>query len=88
MSDRIGYRAQSLAANASFKVEGDYLKGFLCKAAGTIKVVGWNDLGTAAVTYLDDIPVAAGAFVEFPIKAQAPGFTVTLGSNASGTLFY
>ena len=76
------YRAEPMSANASFKVGGARIAGFLCVASGTITVTDAD--GTVL---LNALPVTAGAQVSLPMFFKTTqGGTVTLGTNAAGTL--
>lgn len=72
-----------LGANGSKTLDDDsaILGGFLAKATGTITVA--TESGT---TLVDAIAVTAGQYTPLPLKVGAGG-TVTLASNADGTLF-
>lgn len=75
-----------MAADSTYAVRGQHIGGFLAKTAGTISVVSKDALGINDVTYVDAVPITAGAFTPIPIIFPAAGGTVTLGGGASGTL--
>lgn len=76
------YAAHPMAANAS-RVCGVTLAGFLCTATGTLTVTDAN--GTVLVSA---VPVTAGLFTKIPLLTEtSAGCTVSLASNAAGTLF-
>jgi len=77
------YRPQLIGVNGSYVIRAGQMGGFLAKATGTITVVDPN--GT---TLVDAVPVTAGVFTPIPaIFSTVEGATVTLASNAAGTLF-
>lgn len=83
---REAFNPVPMAANASYDITGSTVAGFLAKTAGTISIAGRNSAGTGAVTFVDAVPVAAGAYTPLPIMLPSPGAVVTLGGGASGTL--
>lgn len=82
MKTNTRHNAQIVGVNASVKLTGIAIYGFLPKAAGTITVVDAN--GT---TLVDAVPVTAGVYVHLPINLNGVGGTFTTASNATGTLF-
>lgn len=80
--ERIRYTGYALGVNGTFTLRNFSVGGFLCKAAGTITITDLN--GNVVV---DAVPVTAGQYVYIPLMLQTPGGTVTLASNAAGTLF-
>jgi hypothetical protein len=87
MNVRQSFNPVLMGANASYNVRGDHVAGFLPKTAGTIAITGRDSTGLTAVTLVDAVPVAAGVYVEIPLKFPVTGGTVTLAGGASGTLF-
>lgn len=76
------FRPVSMVADASYESGGRSIGGFLAKTSGTITIIDLN-----GDTIVDAIPVTAGVYTPIPFFiGEAPGFTVTLGGGASGTL--
>jgi hypothetical protein len=76
------YDPKPIEVNGTKKV-GPCIAGFLCKATGTITVT--DELGNVLV---DAVPVTAGQYTKIPLWfPSAAGGSVTLASNAAGTLF-
>jgi hypothetical protein len=76
------YRPQPMSVDASYKVRGGQIGGFLCKTAGTLTVTAEN--GTVLV---DAQPLTAGVYTPLPFALPtAEGATVVLAGGASGTL--
>lgn len=76
------YNGKPMAANSSLKI-GATLAGFLCAATGTLTVTDAD--GTVIVAA---VPVTAGQFIRIPLLSNTgAGMTVSLASNAAGTLF-
>lgn len=76
------FRAQNMAANATFRIGGTQMGGFIGKTAGAITVTDGN--GTVLV---DAVPIIAGVTIPIPLMFQTGmGGTVTLSGGASGTL--
>lgn len=76
------YNAVPMAANSSLKC-GVSIAGFLCTATGTLTVTDAD--GTVLV---NAVPVTAGLFTRIPLLSITnAGLTVSLASNAAGTLF-
>jgi hypothetical protein len=87
MNVRQSFNAVDMAANAAYNVDGEHVAGFLPKTAGTITITGRDSTGNNAATFVNAIPVAAGVYVDIPLKLPVPGGVVQLGGGASGTLF-
>lgn len=86
MQVRERFTPKPLGVNATIEIPGLYLGGFLAKISGTISVVAKNSLGTGTTTVVDAVPVTAGVYTPIPLVLESPGYTVTLGGGASGTL--
>lgn len=88
MNVRERFNPVPMAANTSYVVRGPSMGGFLAKTSGTITVAAANPLGTSTVTYVDAVPVTAGAYTPIPLEfPTGAGGTITLAGGASGTLF-
>lgn len=76
------WRPVPMAANASYKVGGNRIGGFLCTVAGTLTVTDAD--GTVLV---NAIPVTAGTPLPIPMHFNTnAGGTITLAGGAAGTL--
>lgn len=84
---RQSFNAVDMGANAAYNVAGEHVAGFLAKTAGTITITGRDSTGLNAVTLVNAVPVAAGVYVDIPLKLPVPGGVVQLGGGASGSLF-
>lgn len=83
MKVRETWRPVRMAANASYTVTGTRIGGFLPSASGTIAVTDADGSTLIAAT-----AVTAGQPVPFPMHFNTQmGGTVTLASDAAGTLF-
>ena len=82
MNVKEAYTPYALAANATLRVEGPQMGGFLCVTGGTLTV---TDSG--GVVEVNALPVTAGIYYPIPIRfGGAGGGSVTLASGASGTV--
>jgi len=77
------YTPQPLAANATFRIAGRNLSGFLAVTSGTLTVTDGN-----ARVLINAVPVSAGVYTPFPLMWDGLlNGTVVLAGGASGTLF-
>lgn len=76
------YRPQLMGVNATYKVLGAQIGGFLCNTAGTITITAAD--GTVITNAQ---PLTAGVYTPLPFALPtAEGATVVLAGGASGTL--
>ena len=82
MNARERFRAQPMGANASYKVGGASIGGFVCVTTGTLTVTDAD-----ATVLVAAVPVTAGQCLAIPIFFNtSAGGTVTLAGGAVGTL--
>ncbi len=86
MSSRVRtqYRAIAMAANTTYKSDGQSVGAFIPSVSGSIAIA---TLGTGARTVVPTTPVTAGVRLDLEILVeQAQGFNVVLSGGAAGTL--
>jgi hypothetical protein len=77
------YRGQPMAANASIKIGGARISGFLATVTGTLTVTDADSTVT-----VNTLPVTAGVYTPLPLFFNTSmGGTVALAGGAAGTLF-
>ncbi len=82
MNVRERFRAQPMGANASYKVGGASIGGFICVTSGTLTVTDAD-----ATVLVNGVAVTAGLMIAIPIFFNtSAGGTVTLAGGAVGTL--
>lgn len=80
------YNPHVMGVNATLKIGGSGIGGFLAATSGTITVNTTDDQG-AAITIVNAVPVTAGFYTPLPFRLQqSQGCTIVLGGGASGTL--
>jgi hypothetical protein len=75
------YSPNIMAANATFKLAGPSVGGFICTVSGTLSI---TDNNSNAI--LSSFPVTAGVFHPIPIFIGNNGGVITLSGGAAGTL--
>lgn len=77
------YTPYPLASNATYKIAGRNLSGFLAVTSGTLTVTDRNSR-----VLINAVPVTAGVYTPFPLMSDPLlDGTVVLAGGASGTLF-
>lgn len=80
------YNPIPMAVNATARVYGDNIGGFLCQTSGTLTLVSNAHDGKAQTTLLNAYSVISGIYYPIPVFIGKEGGTVTLASGASGLL--
>lgn len=76
------FRPYVVGANTDLPITAISVGGFLCKTAGTIRLVR----GSTSVVVIDDFPVASGQYYPLPFLLGERGGIFTTAGGASGTL--
>jgi len=83
MNVRERFRPQPMAANASFRIRGPNVGGFLATVSGTLTLTD----AVSGDTLVNAVAVTAGIYTPIPfVFTSSEGGTVALAGGAAGTL--